>query len=47
MTPSMTYPTSDPAPLTELLSAAGVPTAYVAPVAAALGGRATEVLRGH
>jgi hypothetical protein len=45
VTPSMTYPTSDLAPLTALLTAAGVPEAYVAPAAAALGDRATDVLR--
>jgi hypothetical protein len=45
VTLSMTYPTSDPASLAELLIAAGVPGAYVAPTAAALGDRATDVLR--
>jgi exodeoxyribonuclease V alpha subunit len=41
----MTYPTSDLASLAELLNAAGVPEAYVAPTAAALGDHATDVLR--
>jgi exodeoxyribonuclease V alpha subunit len=43
--PLTTYPTSDPAPLAELLTAAGVPEAYVAPAASALGDQAAGVLR--